>query len=91
MFWLICIAAEGPPMSGSRSDTPCLYRQALSAPQLSPIDPHILNDIENEARRIATSVDTLTESLAGILRSVGDISFMVIKNVDIIFLSFTCF
>lgn len=63
--------AEGPPISASRSDTPCLYRQALSAPQLSPVDPYILNDLENEARRIASSVDTLTESLAGILRSIS--------------------
>lgn len=65
--------AEGPAFSASRSDTPCLYRQAL-APQLSPIDPYILNDLENEARRIASSVDTLTESLAGILRSVSLLS-----------------
>lgn len=60
-----------PPYGGSRSSTPCLYRQALSAPALSPIDPNILNDLESEARRIATSVDTLTESLAGILRSIS--------------------
>ncbi|KAK3928782.1 BLOC-1-related complex subunit 6 [Frankliniella fusca] len=62
-------SGDAPSFSGSQSATPCLYRQALSAPQLSPIDPYILNDLENEARRIATSVDTLTESLAGILRS----------------------
>ncbi|KAJ1521552.1 hypothetical protein ONE63_003209 [Megalurothrips usitatus] len=62
---------DAPPFTGSTSSTPCLYRQALTAPQLSPIDPHILNDLENEARRIATSVDTLTESLAGILRSIS--------------------
>ncbi|XP_026283404.1 BLOC-1-related complex subunit 6 isoform X1 [Frankliniella occidentalis] len=63
--------ADAPPFTGSRSATPCLHRQALSAPQLSPIDPYILNDLENEARRIASSVDTLTESLAGILRSIS--------------------
>ncbi|KAF4532798.1 hypothetical protein B566_EDAN002648 [Ephemera danica] len=61
---------ETPPFPGSRSSTPSLYRQALM-PQLPNIDPNVLYDIEMEARRVATSVDTLTENLAGILHSVS--------------------
>ncbi|XP_071439136.1 BLOC-1-related complex subunit 6 isoform X2 [Hetaerina americana] len=52
----------------SRSSTPSLYRQALT-PQLPTIDSNVLNDLEIEARKVATSVDTLTENLAGILHS----------------------
>lgn len=59
---------DTPPFPGSRISTPCLYRQALM-PQLPIIDPNVLNDLEMEVRRVATSVDTLTENLAGILRS----------------------
>ncbi|XP_046406003.1 BLOC-1-related complex subunit 6 [Ischnura elegans] len=54
----------------SRSSTPSLYRQALT-PQLPTIDSNVLNDLEIEARKVATSVDTLTENLAGILHSVS--------------------
>lgn len=61
---------DTPPFPGSRISTPCLYRQALM-PQLPVIDPNVLNDLEIEVRRVATSVDTLTENLAGILRSVS--------------------
>ncbi|KAJ4448630.1 uncharacterized protein BORCS6 [Periplaneta americana] len=61
---------DTPPFPGSRISTPCLYRQALM-PQLPIIDPNVLNDLEIEVRRVATSVDTLTENLAGILRSVS--------------------
>jgi hypothetical protein len=61
---------DTPPFPGSRISTPCLYRQALM-PQLPVIDPNVLNDLEMEVRRVATSVDTLTENLAGILRSVS--------------------
>ncbi|XP_066996646.1 uncharacterized protein BORCS6 [Anabrus simplex] len=61
---------DTPPFPGSRISTPCLYRQALM-PQLPVINPNVLNDLEIEVRRIATSVDTLTENLAGILHSVS--------------------
>jgi len=61
---------DTPPFPGSRISTPCLYRQALM-PHLPVIDPNVLNDLEIEVRRVATSVDTLTENLAGILRSVS--------------------
>ncbi|XP_063233181.1 BLOC-1-related complex subunit 6 [Bacillus rossius redtenbacheri] len=61
---------DTPSFPGSRTSTPCLYRQALT-PQLPPIDPGVLNDLEAEVKKVATSVDTLTENLAGILRSVS--------------------
>ncbi|XP_001602456.1 BLOC-1-related complex subunit 6 isoform X1 [Nasonia vitripennis] len=52
----------------SRNSTPCLYRQALT-PQLPALDHNILNELENEARKVATSVDSITENLAAILHS----------------------
>lgn len=55
-------------LSESRISTPCLYRQALN-PQLPPLDHNILNELENEARKAATSVDSITENLAAILHS----------------------
>lgn len=55
---------------GSRSSTPSLLRTAL-APQVPPIDPAIINDIETHARHIATSVDTLIENLTGTLHSIS--------------------
>ncbi|GLH07981.1 Uncharacterized protein GBIM_13337 [Gryllus bimaculatus] len=61
---------DTPPFPGSRISTPCLYRQALM-PQLPSINQTVLNDLEMEVRKIATSVDTLTENLAGILHSVS--------------------
>ncbi|KZC11685.1 Uncharacterized protein C17orf59 like protein [Dufourea novaeangliae] len=59
---------ETPSFPGSRSSTPCLYRQALT-PQLPLLDHNILNELEMEARKVATSVDALTENLAAILHS----------------------
>ncbi|XP_012258144.1 BLOC-1-related complex subunit 6 isoform X2 [Athalia rosae] len=61
---------ETPSFPGSRSSTPCLYRQAL-APQLPILDHNVLNELEMEARKVATSVDSLTENLAAILHSVS--------------------
>lgn len=61
---------DTPPFPATRSSTPCLYRQALM-PQLPQVDPNVLNDLEIEVRKIATSVDSLTENLAGILHSVS--------------------
>ncbi|XP_059489668.1 BLOC-1-related complex subunit 6 [Neocloeon triangulifer] len=55
---------------GSWNSGSNLYKQALM-PQMPSVDPSILNDLEAEAKRIATSVDTLTENLAGILHSVS--------------------
>lgn len=58
---------DTPSFPGSRSPT-CLYRQALN-PQVPLLDHNVLNELEMEARKIATSVDSLTESLAEILHS----------------------
>lgn len=60
---------DTPSFPGSRSSTPCLYRQALT-PQLPPLDHNVLNELEMEARKVATSVDALTENLAAILQNV---------------------
>lgn len=61
---------DTPSFPGSRSSTPCLYRQALT-PQLPPLDHNVLNELEMEARKVATSVDALTENLAAILQNVS--------------------
>lgn len=39
-------------------------------PQIGQIDIGLLNDLECEAQRMATSIDNLTENLCGILHSV---------------------
>ncbi|XP_019759145.1 BLOC-1-related complex subunit 6 isoform X3 [Dendroctonus ponderosae] len=66
--------------TNSRSGTPStLYRQLLD-PQLGQIDVALINDLECEAHRMATSVDNLIENLSGILHSVSSITA---DNVDI--------
>jgi hypothetical protein len=62
----------------SRNSACGLYRQALT-PQLPLLDHNILNELENEARKVATSVDSITENLAAILHSVGVI-IIIIQN-----------
>ncbi|XP_034937270.1 BLOC-1-related complex subunit 6 isoform X2 [Chelonus insularis] len=72
----VCAKTKGdtPSIPGSRSTTPCLYRQALN-PQLPlPADHNVLNELEIEARKIATSVDSLTENLAAILHSASAVT-----------------
>lgn len=66
---------ETPSFPGSRSSTPCLYRQALT-PQVPLLDHNVLNELEMEARKVATSVDALTENLAAILHSVNYLSIV---------------
>lgn len=55
--------------SSSRTCTPSLYRQLLD-PQVGQLDTALINDLECEAQRMATSVDNLIENLCGILHSV---------------------
>lgn len=74
---------ETPSFPGSRSSTPCLYRQALT-PQLPPLDHNVLNELEMEARKVATSVDALTENLAAILQNVSHQSRFIIAIIIII-------
>jgi len=76
---------DTPSFPGSRSSTPCLYRQALT-PQLPSLDHNVLNELEMEARKVATSVDALTENLAAILQNVShciDSYFMRFYNYEL--------
>jgi len=77
------VAKKGdtPPLPGnSKSGTPnTLYRQLL-VPQVGVFDAGLLNDLESEAQRMATSIDNLTENLCGILHSISSITA---DNVDI--------
>lgn len=55
----------------SRTCTPSsLYRQLL-VPQVGQLDTTLINDLECEAQRMATSIDNLIENLCGILHSVS--------------------
>lgn len=71
---------DTPPFPGcSRSGTPSkLYRQILH-PQIGQVDVGLLNDLECEAQRMATSIDNLTENLCGILHSVSNIFHLDFK------------
>lgn len=74
------ITKKNDTSSGSRSDTPStLYRQLLD-PQVGQIDMAFINDLECEAQRMATSVDSLIENLSGILHSISSITA---DNVDV--------
>lgn len=64
---------DTPSFPGSRSSTPSLYKQALT-PQLAPVDPAVLNDIETKARAIASSIDTILENLTGTLHSMSSLT-----------------
>ncbi|XP_050305892.1 BLOC-1-related complex subunit 6 [Anthonomus grandis grandis] len=73
-------SSPGAKLGESRSGTPSsLYRQLLD-PQLSQIDMALINDLECEAQRMATSVDNLIENLSGILHSASSITA---DNVDV--------
>ncbi|KAG5900066.1 hypothetical protein JTB14_016039 [Gonioctena quinquepunctata] len=66
--------------SSSRTCTPSpLYRQLL-VPQIGQLDTTLINDLECEAHRMATSVDSLIENLSGILHSISSITA---DNVDV--------
>ncbi|CAH0562514.1 unnamed protein product [Brassicogethes aeneus] len=65
---------------GSRTCTPSsLYRQLL-VPQIGQLDTGLINDLECEAHRMATSIDNLIENLCGILHSISSITA---DNVDV--------
>ncbi|XP_056635344.1 BLOC-1-related complex subunit 6 [Diorhabda carinulata] len=64
----------------SRMCTPSsLYRQLL-VPQVGHLDSALINDLEIEAQKMATSVDSLIENLCGILHSISSITA---DNVDV--------
>ncbi|GAB6032033.1 hypothetical protein CHUAL_010403 [Chamberlinius hualienensis] len=64
---------ETPSFPQSRSSTPSLYKTVLT-PQLQLVDPNILQDIENKARAVASSVDTILENLTGTLHSMSSLT-----------------
>lgn len=64
---------DTPSFPGSRSSTPSLYKQAVT-PQVVPIDPTVLVDVESQARIIAASVDTILENLTGTLHSMSSLT-----------------
>ncbi|CAH1107549.1 unnamed protein product [Psylliodes chrysocephalus] len=71
---------DTPGGSISRTCTPSpLYRQLL-VPQVGQLDSALINDLEVEAHRMATSVDSLIENLCGILHSISSITA---DNVDV--------
>ena len=45
----------------------------------SPLDPNYLLDIENDARHLATSVDSLVENLASILHNISALTVDAIE------------
>ncbi|XP_023017769.2 BLOC-1 related complex subunit 6 [Leptinotarsa decemlineata] len=76
------VAKKDTPIisSNSRNCTPSpLYRQLL-VPQVGQLDTALINDLECEAHRMATSIDNLIENLSGILHSISSITA---DNVDV--------
>lgn len=71
---------------GSRSSTPNTLQRQLLTPQVGQLDSTLLNDLEVEARELATSIDNLTENLCGILHSVRRIMVILIHCVIIFIL-----
>ncbi|KAK9874158.1 hypothetical protein WA026_002514 [Henosepilachna vigintioctopunctata] len=68
------------PSSSSKGSTPIsLYRHNM-LPQVGLLDLGLLQDLEYEAQRMATSIDSLTENLCEILQS---ISSLTAQNVDV--------
>ena len=50
-----------------------------SATVPTPLDPNYLLDIENDARHLATSVDSLVENLASILHNISALTVDAIE------------
>ncbi|KAL3270962.1 hypothetical protein HHI36_021465 [Cryptolaemus montrouzieri] len=68
------------PSSGSKSGTPLSIYRTSTIPQVGLLDLGLLQDLEYEAQRMATSIDSLTENLCEILQS---ISSLTAQNVDV--------
>ncbi|XP_060534400.1 BLOC-1-related complex subunit 6 [Cylas formicarius] len=74
------VSKKNDTPGNSRSGTPSsLYKQILTS-QMSQLDTTLINDLEVEAQRMATSVDSLIENLSGILHSISSIT---VDNVDV--------
>ena len=64
-----------------------LHHLGVNCPAPSPhpardlvVDPMVLNDIEKEARRLATDVDSLVENLSGVLQSVSGLTVETVQT-----------
>ena len=47
------------------------------------VDPRVLNDIEREARRLATDVDSLVENLSCMLHSVSGLTVETVQTYSV--------
>ena len=58
----------------------CELPSSLPSPRDLVVDPMVLNDIEKEARRLATDVDSLVENLSGVLQSVSGLTVETVQT-----------
>ncbi|RXG58699.1 hypothetical protein Avbf_18893 [Armadillidium vulgare] len=66
---------------GTRSSiTTSLINRTLVYPALPPIDPTVIGDLEERARDVATSMDTLIENLTGTLHSISALSVECVET-----------
>jgi len=68
-------SAARPRPSSLGSELP----SSLPSPRDLVVDPMLLNDIEKEARRLATDVDSLVENLSGVLQSVSGLTVETVQ------------
>ncbi|XP_071040720.1 uncharacterized protein [Parasteatoda tepidariorum] len=66
---------------GSRSSTPSLYRQALQ-PQFHIVDPHVISDLEAQAKKVATVIDTMLENLSETLQSFSSLTLACMETYE---------
>jgi len=69
-------SAARPRPSSLGSDLP----SSLPSPRDMVVDPMVLNDIEKEARRLATDVDSLVENLSCVLQSVSGLTVETVQT-----------
>ncbi len=62
------------PASGSRN------AQIATSSQPNLLDPNYLIDLENDARHLATSVDSLVENLAGVLHNISALTVEAVET-----------
>jgi len=69
-------SAARPRPSSLGSDLPT----SIPSPRDLVVDPMVLNDIEKEAHRLATDVDSLVESLSCVLQSVSGLTVETVQT-----------
>ncbi|XP_065305682.1 BLOC-1-related complex subunit 6 isoform X1 [Dermacentor albipictus] len=67
------VSKVAEPFPSSCSSTSSLCRQ-MYAPHIAPIDPSALADLEEEARTVAASVETLLESLTTAMHGISSMT-----------------